>query len=245
MVSGALLALLALTGSAADYQAHVASPPPTIDGVSNDPAWQAAHWYPIDQLTAGTMPTAEDFSGRFKVVWDAQHLYVLAQVTDDVLFDGHSDPLTRYWDDDALEIFIDEDRSGGDHLTSYNAFAYHVALDNQVVDIGPLGGGQPRLFNHHITSRWQRDAIHTERINWELAIKVYASDYTDDLTVGPVLLKAGKTLGFMVAYCDNDGSEQREHFLGSHPIKPINGDRNRGYIDASVFGLLRLRAEGD
>ena len=49
--------------------------------------------------------------------------------------DQHADPKYFYWDDDCLEIFIDEDAFGGDHEFNYNAFAYNVALDNQIVDI--------------------------------------------------------------------------------------------------------------
>jgi hypothetical protein len=44
----------------------------------------------------------------------------------------------------------------------------------------------------------------------------------------------------MLAYCDNDGSKEREHFIGSHKISAVNGNKNLGYIDASVFGELNL-----
>lgn len=37
----------------------------------------------------------------------------------------------------------------------------------------------------------------------------------------------------MVAYCDNDTSEQRENFVGSIAIEGDN--KNRGWIDAGVF----------
>jgi len=47
-------------------------------------------------------------------------------------------------------------------------------------------------------------------------------------------------MSFMLAYCDNDGSDEREHFIGSHDIEPVNGDKNLCYIDASVFGSIRL-----
>jgi hypothetical protein len=47
-------------------------------------------------------------------------------------------------------------------------------------------------------------------------------------------------MGFMLAYCDNDNSPEREHFMGSHEVEAINGDKNRGYIDADVFGEIRL-----
>jgi len=45
----------------------------------------------------------------------------------------------------------------------------------------------------------------------------------------------------MLVYGVNDGSEFREHFMGSHPVEPINGDKNLSYKDASVFGTLVLK----
>ena len=99
-----------------------------IDGVANEPVWQAAEWYEIGHLWLGPDYTAEDFSGRFKVAWTEERLYILVEVVDDILFDSHRDPLVQYWDDDCVEIFIDEDYSGGDHQYNHNAFAYHMSL---------------------------------------------------------------------------------------------------------------------
>jgi len=28
--------------------------------------------------------------------------------------------------------------------------------------------------------------------------------------------------------------------MGSHEVQPVNGDRNRGFIDADVFGKITL-----
>ena len=42
-----------------------------------------------------------DFSGRFKLLWDEHYLYLMAEITDDILFDQHADPLKLYWDDDG------------------------------------------------------------------------------------------------------------------------------------------------
>jgi hypothetical protein len=42
----------------------------------------------------------------------------------------------------------------------------------------------------------------------------------------------------MLAYCDNDGSPVRENFIGSKPM--AGPDKNLGYINADVFGSLRL-----
>ena len=215
----------------------------TIDGKALESAWQNADWRSIDKHILGEYPAQEDFSGRYKLLWDEHHLYLLAEISDDVLFDRHADPLLRYWDDDCLEIFIDEDGSGGNHQFDYNAFAYHVALDNQAVDIGGrLADGSPLfvLLNDHVDSRWQRQEQRPHTVIWEVAIKVFDDTFELGGTSQPMSLTAGKTMGFMLAYCDNDGSTEREHFVGSHEIEPVNGDKNLGYIDAGVFGTIRL-----
>ena len=54
----------------------------------------------------------------------------------------------------------------------------------------------------------------------------------------PVALEHGKEMGLMVAWCDNDGSELRENFIGSE-ILP-SGQTDRGWIDAGLFGTLIL-----
>ena len=230
----------------------------TIDGIANEASWQLASWQPIDQLILGTMPSKEDFFGRFKIMWDEQQLYLLVEITDDILFDQHADPRHLYWDDDCLEIFIDEDDSGGNHQFNFNAFAYHVSLDNQAVDIGEKnadGSDNFVLLNDHISSSWRRNENSPNKVIWELAVRVYDDSFSMQLPTQvtkpmqtsmqkkkpqPVKLSAGKKFGFMLAYCDNDGSKEREHFIGSVDIKAVNGNKNLGYITADVFQKLTL-----
>lgn len=214
---------------------------PTIDGDVELAIWKDGPWRDLSHLIVGTSPSAKDFSGRYKLRWNEHGLYLLAEIQDDHLSDTYANPLFHYWDDDCLELFIDADKSGGDHLNNYNAFAYHIALDNQVVDIGPDKSGQvaPRLYNEHIDSAWKRDTSAPHKIYWEVAIRIYSDDYVFGENANPVALKAGMKMGFMVAYCDSDGGD-REHFLGSHDIATINGDKNLGYKDASVFGEITL-----
>ena len=80
-----------------------------IDGVANELVWQAAEWHAIDHRWLGPEYTSEDFSGRFKVAWTEERLYILVEVVDDIQFEIHRDPLMQYWDDDSVEIFNDED----------------------------------------------------------------------------------------------------------------------------------------
>jgi hypothetical protein len=214
------------------------STPIKIDGISEQ-TWNKATWQPMAYLMAESEPNSEDFSGRYKLLWDNQYLYVQAEITDDILFDKTPDPKVNYWDDDCLEIFIDSDASGGNHQYNHSAFAYHIALDNQTVDIGE--DETAHMFNDHVTSIWQRDQEQHKKIIWEVAIKLFPNHYSDKKPLPPITLKPEQKIGFMLAYCDNDGSASREHFMGSHKIQPINGDSNRGWIDANVFGQIILK----
>ena len=228
--------LFVITVTAADV--NYTSTPIVIDGVSED-AWNNAIWREMPHLMDGVLPSSDnDFKGRYRLLWDDNYLYLQASINDDVLIDTYPDPTQKYWDDDALEVFIDSDASGGNHQFNHTAFAYHIGLDNQAADYGP--DRKAHLYTEHLTSRWQRQTSAPYNIIWEVAIKLFPNSYQEHGNNTPLVLDAHRVIGFMLAYCDNDGSEVREHFMGSHEIQPINGDKNRGYIDADVFGKITL-----
>ena len=216
------------------YHAPRAEQAVRVDGVAGEPVWKKAQWREINHRWLGPELSSTDFQGRYKVAWTENKLYILAEIVDDVLIDTHRDPLVQYWDDDCLEVFIDEDHSGGDHQYNHNAFAYHLSLDNQAIDIGT--DRAPRSYSHHVESRWRQQG---NKIIWEVSFDIYPDSYQDDADDNrPVLLKAGKIMGLMIAYCDNDGSELRENFIGSEFAA---GDgKDRGWIDAGLFGTLKL-----
>jgi hypothetical protein len=112
-----------------EYRAPKSNTAISIDGVADEPVWQNAPWQELNHRWLGPEYSSDDFEGRYKVAWSDNKLYILAVITDDVLEDRHRDPLVQYWDDDCLEIFIDEDFSGGNHQFNHNAFAYHMSLD--------------------------------------------------------------------------------------------------------------------
>ena len=77
------------------------------------------------------------------------------------------------------------------------------------------------------------------RIVWELAIDIYTDEYVDGSDDNRRRkLSAGEQLGLLIAYCDNDGSELRENFIGSEAVN--EGAKDRGWIDAGIFGSLIL-----
>jgi hypothetical protein len=216
------------------FTALKASSAPEIDGIGDEAFWDSAVWYPLDfvWLPYNDVIEPEDFTGRFKISWTDDRILFLVEVTDDSLFDGHAAPLQNYWDDDCVEVFIDENHSGGNHLNSFNAFAYHVGLSFDVVDNNLTGAA---LFNDHFNAA--RTAI-GDNYTWELAMKVFDDTYVENGTSIPVTLNNGKELGFSLAYCDNDGSDSRENFIGSKYLDEAVS--NNSYIDASIFGTLTL-----
>src|SRR5574343_1550678 len=231
--------LISCGGNPADssegVEAKMATTAPVIDGKNDDACWKNANMYLMDKLWVGKLPHAMDYMGRYKVSWDSAYLYVLAEVFDDSLVDTHPDGLVQYWDDDCLEIFVDEDRRGGNHQYNYSAFAYHISLDGKVVDIGP--DSVAHYYNDHgEVAISQKDKLTT----WEVKLKLFPATYNDSSVKIPVKLTADKIIGFAIAYNDNDTKPTRESMMGSIEVKP-NPDKNRGWIDAGVFGDLKLK----
>lgn len=204
-----------------------------VDGVAEESAWKEATWIELDQRWLGKAYSEEDFSGRFKLSWDEDHLYLLAEITDDSLY-HHYEGTEQYWNNDVLEIFVDEDASGGDHQFNYNAFAYHIDTNYDVFDIAPDSNAY--YFNDHVDTRMTRSG---NSYTWETAIKIYDDGFVRNTEYAPVKLYSGKIMGFALAYCDNDTSEFRENFIGSEVVE--GEDKNRGWIDAGIFGTLRLK----
>ena len=206
-----------------------------IDGIANEKTWKESTWLPINQVWMGKPVDSTDFSGRYKLSWSKEALYVMAEIKDDFLVDKIKNPLERWWDEDCVEIFIDEDNSGGNHQFNHNAFAYHIGLNGDVVDLDSKD--TPKLFNNHIESGM---SIVEENIAvWEFKISLFPDTYTFNGNQTALSLRSNKKIGFAIAYCDNDTSENRENFFGSVVVD--GNDKNRGWIDATIFGTIVLK----
>ncbi|BCE01237.1 sugar-binding protein [Marinicellulosiphila megalodicopiae] len=214
---------------------------PIIDGVMDSQLWDEANWQSIGVIWEGNSNdlTPDDFSGKFKVIWDENALYMLFDIIDDSLDSSH-----EYFFNDTVELFIDEDHSGGDHNgynSDGNAFAYHIGLDGRAIDIR---NGSPITYSdEHITSQIISNGTHH---TWEVRINIYDDTYNYDNNSAnqnaeihtPVTLYTGKELGFSASYIDNDGSSVREHFIGS--VNSPGHLANQGYLNADGFGDLTL-----
>ncbi len=206
----------------------------TIDGFANEKTWKNAQWLPMNHIWIGAEVDSTDFSGRYKLSWSKEALYVLVEVQDDILRDEFENPLERWWDEDCVEIFIDEDNSGGNHQFNHNAFAYHIDLKGNVVDI--IAENTPKLFNDHVQSKIAVSGENTT--TWEFKISLFSDAFEYGKSNQSIQLSANKKIGFAIAYCDNDKSEHRENFIGSVFVE--GNDKDRGWIDADIFGTIQL-----
>ncbi len=94
---------------------------PTIDGIQ-DALWNNYVAIPLNQGAIA----APDLDGTYRIAYDANNLYFLFDVTDDVLVQDGGNP----WDNDGVEVFID---IGNDKAGTYGAddFQYIFQYNNE------------------------------------------------------------------------------------------------------------------
>jgi hypothetical protein len=240
---------------------------PVFDGEGLDSCWQEAGWNYIDQtwITWGQTIDSSDYSGRFKVSWSETEnlLFFYVEVTDDAFVDGYVFPDEGYPDFDIVEVFLDEDHSGGLHVfddnaewgaNSENAFSYHLALDapadgNTVTDfvaadIDGTSWSDNIIIDYaaHFPDLAMKKDGNIYR--YEFSLRVYDDGYDHaDPEASRVALTAGKVMGMSMAYCDNDQPDgERDNFFGS--VWVPEEAYNDHWMNADGYGTLRLVTKG-
>ncbi|MDF1697549.1 MAG: sugar-binding protein [Saprospiraceae bacterium] len=203
-----------------------------VDGCSKDAIWSKTRWNDMNHVWLGGPVDSEDYSGRFKLSWDVDQLYILVEVVDDVLNPTLKDGKDNYWKGDYVEVFIDEDKSGGDHKFNHQAFAYHVSTEGHAIDKDTKE--QTVFFDDHVTVARSNEG---NTYLWEMSIRLYDAQFDENSKNNiPVKIHPMKAIGFSIAYGDNDGKGTREHFVG---CKKTHGNNNDdGYINSDVFGKV-------
>lgn len=227
--------------------------PPVIDGVPTDNCWDSAAW---NYITYNWIPynvpvDSADFYGQYKVLWNQSTglLYFLFEITDDKFVKGYTFAIgdNSYPNYDCLELFIDENKSGGNHMFDNNAYAYHITggNDNTYFDVADLGAGTWETNKVNYKSHFPefKRELYQGKYIWEFSVVVLNDQFVagDNINNFKVPLVANKDMGFCVAYCDNDNSNvspARDNFIGS--VFLTEEDQNSAWMDASLFGNLRL-----
>jgi hypothetical protein len=246
---------------------------PIVDGIGNDPCWENIPWQSIAQvwIPYGGKVDSGDYSGHYKAMWSSTTnlLYFLVEAIDDVFVDGFIPGVTTdIYNYDIIEVFIDENKSGGLHVfdgkdsigipwgtNAENAFAYHiyapfpkegqVTTKCHVYDLA--GTSWPNAQRMNYASHLPTFALRKtgNKATWEFSLIVYNDTYEDTMAhkdSARVRLQEGKTMGLSLAYCDNDkpdvNPKTRDNFFGSVWV-PAPA-YNDHWMNADYFGTVKL-----
>ena len=221
---------------------------PLIDGIANDSIWDLSGWQYFDQywLPWNEPIDSSDFYGRYKAVWHSANnlIYFLVEINDDVFVTGYQPNNSDYAGYDCVELFIDEDRSGGRHTSDHNAFALHITGGNKTsgYDAMDIDGGQIANLKNMIPEL--KIGKEENYYTWEFALQVHDDTYDKSSPAGSrVQLIGNKVMGFSFAYCENDDvnefpNQERDNFIGTVMVTEEN--QNNHWMDASIFGIMKL-----
>jgi hypothetical protein len=254
-------------------EAKEATIPPVIDGIANDECWIESRWQTVDQVWIpwGTHLDSTDFYGRYKISWSAEQnlLYFLFEVTDDVVSDGfEKDKTAAVYNFDMIEVFIDEDKSGGYHVfdgtandeaslgtNAENAFVYHIfakspeagKMDSVFYALDMYGTGWDHKTDvsydwHFPEFKYRHDGHVT---TYEFSLMVFDDTYSlTNEKESRVTLTPGKTMGMTLAANDDDQPEidptqtERDNMIGS--VAVTEAAYNDQWKNANDFGTVKL-----
>ena len=186
---------------------------PTIDGTI-DASWSNYPAMPLTKvLPLGTVSGAADLSATFRTMRDATHLYILVEVTDDILIhDG-----TAAWEDDGVEIMID---MGNKKNGTYGATDYQ--------------------FNFGYNSTVITEYYHGTTGGITFAQGAKTGGYIMEISIPWATLGTapndGDQVGFEVQVNDDDDGGTRDAKIG------WNDGADQAFHNPSAFGTLRAAA---
>ena len=185
---------------------------PTIDD-RIDGVWGSARVSDIANLTFGG--GTPGFGGQWRALATSEALYVLVQVTD---ADLNNDSGAEWYQDDAVELFIDGDNSKGSSYDGANDFQFGFRWNDAQVRLGGASVQSAAGVNHEMYATSDGYALEVE-IPWS--------------TIGtsPSL---GDRIGFDVAVDNDNGGGSREAQYTSLAT------RAGGFSDPSLFGSVFL-----
>ncbi|MEZ4726735.1 MAG: endo-1,4-beta-xylanase [Caldilineaceae bacterium] len=187
---------------------------PTIDGMP-DAVWADVPAQAITHDLDGDRPAAADLAGAFRALHDGANLYVFVEVTDDV---RRTDSGDQWWEDDAVELYLDGDQSRGTTYDGVNDFQLIFRPSDSAVIQGPNSATPPPGIQWHSV-----DTATGYRVEVALPLAV----------VG-IMPQAGVAFGLDVQVMDDDDGDARDHKLAWHTTV------DETWRNPSFFGAAQL-----
>jgi hypothetical protein len=162
---------------------------PAIDGTIGE-AWKTAPQYQLENVIYTPPTSSNDLSASYRAMWDHDNLYLLVEVTDDIL--RHDSPPDQWWKSDSVEVYIDGDNSKAPAYGP-NDFQYAFIWDKT----------SPQMLEnkHNGTNGVQYAIVTTEK-----GYRVEAKFPWSTLGAKP---SAGAKIGLDVHVNDNDTGERK------------------------------------
>jgi len=246
---------------------------PVIDGIENDVCWNDMKWQAIDEVWIpwGEKITSEDFTGRYKITWSSETnlLYFLFEVTDDIVSDKFVfNETTPVYNFDMIEVFIDENNSGGYHVfdgtanneeqmgtNAENAFVYHIfakspgegETGSKFYALDMMGTSWRNKVD--VSYDWHFPEFKYRRVGhittYEFSLKVFNDTYSiENEANARAILQEGKIMGLILAANDDDQPDVnpketvRDNMIGS--VAVTKERYNDCWKNADDFGTLKL-----
>lgn len=193
---------------------------PEIDGNVDD-IWSVSPLHVIRNVTIGDVSGASDLSGSWKGLYDPDYLYLLVDVTDDMLVDdsGPADP----WMDDMVEVFIDADFSQQTSYDGVNDFHFGFPWNDTTVYTGPNSVADTTGITFQIVAT-------------ATGYRLEAAIPWATLGVFPV---SGDAIGFDVQIADDDDGGVRDGKLAWYATSEIS------YQNPSAFARVEMSSPRD
>ncbi|MDX2020090.1 MAG: sugar-binding protein [Deltaproteobacteria bacterium] len=165
---------------------------PSVDGVGDDQVWSRVNtWLDIKNVVSGTVGSTEDLTARMKLMWTPLALFVLVEVNDSFLTNDSAEA-TR---DDAVEIFLDLNRSKGETYDGKDDLQY--------------------LFGWNDNDFTETKLNKRQDVTWAIQTAGNRRSYTLEArfpwsTIAGPAPAAGLRIGFQVVIDDDDDGADRD-----------------------------------
>jgi hypothetical protein len=215
-----MFAFAGIASAAEDVSIKKAAASPVIDGAMED-MWKDANVYEIKNTVINNgLAGADDLSGKWRILWDEKNLYILSEVTDDVLV---NDVAEGNENNDNTEFYVNANNDSG---SSYTNSTHSLTLTWGKAEVlgwtgtfGPLNSEGMKLAS----SKTDKGYIVEASFPWA---NLNATD-----------VAAGKNLGVDVHLNDNDGGSSRDHKTATFATEDMS------WSNPSLFGSAVLSAE--
>jgi hypothetical protein len=204
---------------------------PVIDG-NEDDVWSAAPKYKIANVIYSPLSSPNDLSADFRALWDENNLYLLVDVTDDVLVNDTSpdqkvtlqtgSTAVPWWFDDCVEVYIDADNSKSNQYDNDDA-QYHFDWDRT----------HPTMGRHNEHGRME---------NIEFAMATTEKGYRTEIKFPWATLgrkpSVGASIGLDVHVNDDDDGGERDSKITAFDKQDTAWNNPQAFGNAELAGLV-------